>query len=71
MKINKMAELKDSDGKPCIYMWYQLQKKNFLKLKILDKKPLKDNLIYYQKYKRSQNAYPNTKILKESAKLNF
>ena len=28
-------------------------------------KPLKTNLIYYQKYKKSHNAYPNTKILKE------
>ena len=34
-------------------------------------KPLKTNLIYYQKYKKSHNAYSNTKILKESAKLNF
>ena len=55
-----------------IYFPYgEISKNGIFKTQNMRLKPLKTNLIYYQKYKKTYNAYPNTKILEESAKLNF
>ena len=54
-----------------MHLHFRAPKNGTFKTHNIRLKPLKTNLIYYQKYKKSHNAYSNTKILKESAKLNF
>ena len=54
-----------------MHLHFRAPKNGTFKTQNIRLKPLKTNLIYYQKYKKSHNAYSNTKILKESAKLNF
>ena len=54
-----------------MHLHFRTPKNGIFKTQNIRLKPLKTNLIYYQKYKKRQNAYSNTKILKESAKLNF
>ena len=54
-----------------MHLHFRTPKNGIFKTQNIKLKPLKTNLIYNQKYKKSYNAYSNTKILKESAKLNF
>ena len=48
-----------------VHLHFRTPKNVIFKPQNIRLKPLKRNLIYYQKYKESHNAYPNAKIFKE------
>ena len=72
--VRSSSRVVDSIGfqwRKTVHLHFRAPKNGTFKTQNIRLKPLKTNLIYYQKYKKSHNAYSNTKILKESAKLNF